>query len=87
MLYYILFCIIYNTKLLGFLHAVIRNVLRAGYVCLSVRYSVSPSKLLETPFEVAFKKLREATISLTMPVCPSVRMEQRESHWTKSRQI
>jgi hypothetical protein len=29
-----------------------------------------------------FAKLRKATISFVMSVCPSVRMEQPGSHWT-----
>jgi hypothetical protein len=31
---------------------------------------------------VAFAKLRRATISFVMSVCPSVRMEQLDAHWT-----
>jgi hypothetical protein len=69
----ILFCISDNTKLSGFLHAVRHNALYAGYVYLSVRKSVSPSNLSDTPFSVAFKKLRRATISFVMYVRPSVR--------------
>ena len=30
----------------------------------------------------SFAKLRKATIGFVISVCPSVRMEQLESHWT-----
>ena len=30
----------------------------------------------------AFRKLRKTTISFVMSVCPYVRMEQLDSHWT-----
>jgi hypothetical protein len=30
----------------------------------------------------AFAKLRKATVSFIMSVCPSVAMEQLDSHWT-----
>ena len=35
----------------------------------------------------AFAKLRKATISFVMYVCPSVRMEQLASHWTDCHEI
>jgi hypothetical protein len=38
-------------------------------------------------FFYAFAKLRKATISLVMSVCPSVRMEQLDFHWTDYNEI
>ena len=35
----------------------------------------------------AFAKLRNASISFFMPVCPHGTMEQLGSHWTDSREI
>jgi len=35
----------------------------------------------------AFAKLRKATISFVVSVCPSVRMEQLVSHWKDIREI
>ena len=35
----------------------------------------------------AFVKLRKATISFVMSVCPSVRVEQLGSHWTEFHEI
>jgi hypothetical protein len=35
----------------------------------------------------AFAKLRKATISFVMSICPSVRMEQPGSHWTDFHEI
>jgi hypothetical protein len=34
------------------------------------------------PFLGAFAKLRQATISFVMSVCPFIRMEQVGYHWT-----
>jgi hypothetical protein len=42
---------------------------------------------LKLSFVGAFEKLREATISFVMSVCPSVRMEQLGSHWTVFHEI
>ena len=41
----------------------------------------------ERAFLGAFAKLRKATISSVMSVCPSVRMEQLGSHWTDFHEI
>ena len=38
--------------------------------------------LFRKPHFLAFAKLRKATISFDMSVCPSIRMEQLGCHWT-----
>jgi hypothetical protein len=40
-----------------------------------------------SPFLSAFAKLRKATVSFVLSVCPSVRMEQLGFHWTDFDQI
>jgi len=42
---------------------------------------------MQTHFETLFAKLRKATISFVMSICPSVRMEQLGSYWSDFHEI